>query len=368
MTMITPSYLGETIEYSSLHACRSTLEDPTEGLDGPGIWYLDRKTAVLSYWPLPGEDMNKVEVVAPALEELVRLAGAPGGRSFVRSVRLRGLTFSYGDWSLPATGFANGQAASEIPGAVRATYAISCSVEDCSFEHLGRYALEITVGCKKCRVVGNRMTDLGAGGVMIGNRQSYAEEPPRLSGNVIANNYIHHGGVVYPGCVGILVMIADETLVAHNLVHDLAYTGISVGWSWGTIPTDARNNRIEYNHVHHVMKLMGDGAGIYTLGNQPGTVVRGNLVHDVERSPIAQGSFNNGLYLDEGSKGFHVEGNVVYRVSGEPLFFHQSQEDWHTWGANSFGVPPDSPKFPKEAAAKAGLEPGYRKPLAGGKP
>ena len=32
MTMITPSYLGETIEYSSLHACRSTLEDPTAAL------------------------------------------------------------------------------------------------------------------------------------------------------------------------------------------------------------------------------------------------------------------------------------------------------------------------------------------------
>ena len=32
MTMITPSYLGETIEYSSLHACRSTLEDPTMNL------------------------------------------------------------------------------------------------------------------------------------------------------------------------------------------------------------------------------------------------------------------------------------------------------------------------------------------------
>ena len=30
MTMITPSYLGETIEYSSLHACRSTLEDPKQ--------------------------------------------------------------------------------------------------------------------------------------------------------------------------------------------------------------------------------------------------------------------------------------------------------------------------------------------------
>ena len=32
MTMITPSYLGETIEYSSLHACRSTLEDPTNSM------------------------------------------------------------------------------------------------------------------------------------------------------------------------------------------------------------------------------------------------------------------------------------------------------------------------------------------------
>ena len=34
MTMITPSYLGETIEYSSLHACRSTLEDPTAEFAG----------------------------------------------------------------------------------------------------------------------------------------------------------------------------------------------------------------------------------------------------------------------------------------------------------------------------------------------
>ena len=39
MTMITPSYLGETIEYSSLHACRSTLEDPTgaQRSDGKGV-------------------------------------------------------------------------------------------------------------------------------------------------------------------------------------------------------------------------------------------------------------------------------------------------------------------------------------------
>ena len=38
MTMITPSYLGETIEYSSLHACRSTLEDPIDKRVTPHIF------------------------------------------------------------------------------------------------------------------------------------------------------------------------------------------------------------------------------------------------------------------------------------------------------------------------------------------
>ena len=41
MTMITPSYLGETIEYSSLHACRSTLEDPTQSLSNLARLYAD---------------------------------------------------------------------------------------------------------------------------------------------------------------------------------------------------------------------------------------------------------------------------------------------------------------------------------------
>ena len=56
MTMITPSYLGETIEYSSLHACRSTLEDPTvssltRGFKAslgvsPHNWLLNRRIAL----------------------------------------------------------------------------------------------------------------------------------------------------------------------------------------------------------------------------------------------------------------------------------------------------------------------------------
>ena len=49
MTMITPSYLGETIEYSSLHACRSTLEDPTAlSLNARGTGAVGEMTSLLS--------------------------------------------------------------------------------------------------------------------------------------------------------------------------------------------------------------------------------------------------------------------------------------------------------------------------------
>jgi hypothetical protein len=38
--------------------------------------------------------------------------------------------------------------------------------------------------------------------------------------------------------------------VAHNLVHDLPYTGISIGWEWSTQPTPCRENVVEANHVY----------------------------------------------------------------------------------------------------------------------
>ena len=53
MTMITPSYLGETIEYSSLHACRSTLEDPTIRQMGSRIYSLS-----ITRLSMPGTHVN----------------------------------------------------------------------------------------------------------------------------------------------------------------------------------------------------------------------------------------------------------------------------------------------------------------------
>ena len=55
MTMITPSYLGETIEYSSLHACRSTLEDPTTCLLQLVNWVI---------LPVHGEDVPRKDLAA----------------------------------------------------------------------------------------------------------------------------------------------------------------------------------------------------------------------------------------------------------------------------------------------------------------
>ena len=84
--------------------------------------------------------------------------------------------------------------------------------------------------------------------------------------------------------------------------------------------------------------LLADGGGIYTLGFQPGTVLRSNYIHDVRRSGTAHGGApNNGFFLDQGSKGFLLEGNVVRETSGEPVRFNQCERGWHRWRDNYFG-------------------------------
>ncbi len=95
---------------------------------------------------------------------------------------------------------------------------------------------------------------------------------------------------------------------------------------------------MERNHIHDVMKLLADGGGIYTLGLQPGTVLRHNYIHDVHRSGTAHGGApNNGFFLDQGSKGYLLEANVVRATSGDPVRFNLSERSWHTWRGNFFG-------------------------------
>ena len=91
---------------------------------------------------------------------------------------------------------------------------------------------------------------------------------------------------MYPPAVGIWVGQSGGNLIAHNHVHGTNYSGISVGWTWGYGPTKSYGNIIEYNHVRDIGRgMLNDLAGIYTLGMQPGTIVRCNLVHDVRCYP-----------------------------------------------------------------------------------
>ncbi len=179
-------------------------------------------------------------------------------------------------------------------------------------------------------------------------------------GNEISNCIIRRCGADSRGAVRVFVAFSADTRVAHNVIHDLPYAGVSIGYRWNTTPTSQVRCVAEYNHIYDVMKTLADGGGIYTLGFQPGTVLRGNLIHDVHRSAFAQGGApNNGFFIDEGSKGFLFESKVVHTTSGESVRFNQNQRTWHTWNGNAFDGDATASRI-AAAAQRAGLEPAFQ--------
>jgi hypothetical protein len=249
-----------------------------------------------------------------------------------------------------------------VPAAIRWDYVERSSLEDGALAHLGSCGIELVTSCRDNLIQGNHITDVSGNGIMLGGPRDEAEVPKR---NRISNNHVHACGVEYYGAVGIWVGFAQQAVIAHNLVHDLPYSGISVGWQWNPQPTPCKENTIEFNHVYDVMNRLCDGGCIYTLGFQPGTVIRGNHLHDAHRSRYAQGAPNNGMFIDEGSKGFLFERNVIYNTAAELVRFNQCSRDWHTWRDNHFGPEAEVKKAGQEIIAQAGLEPPYRQRLQG---
>ena len=303
---------------------RYYVENVASALDAPGEWHLDRRSSVLTYLARPGEDLRWTEVTAPTLTQLIRFTGVGAGQGPVRHVTLRGLTFAGTDWALPPEGRVDVQAAVAAPGSVAAEGAVDCVIENCAFEHLGGYALDLGRGCQRNRVSGCRFFDLDAGAVRMGETTVRTAAGDENFGHVIVDNEMSALGRVSASAVGVLVLQSGQNRIAHNHIHDLYYTAISVGWTWGYRESPCRGNIVEFNHLQEVGQgMLSDLGGIYTLGPQPGTVLRNNLIHDV----VSYGYGGWGLYTDEGSTGLVLENNVVYRCKSAGFHQHYGKEN-----------------------------------------
>jgi hypothetical protein len=141
-------------------------------------------------------------------------------------------------------------------------------------------------------------------------------------GNKVSHCLIEDCGKQFFGAVGIWCGLVANTAIDHNEIRNLPYSGVSVGWMWNTDPTPCRENTIHANHIHHLMTILSDGGGIYSLGLQPGSRITNNLIHDVQVN--AGRAESNGMFLDEGTQELLVENNIIYDIARSPLRFHKA--------------------------------------------
>lgn len=323
------------------------IENVFEALKNPGEWYLDKKTGKLYYIPLEGETVDNILVEAPLAKSLFEFWGESD--KTVSDISFENIVFentqSYSSGKMPkriAHMFydtevkyaAACQAAVNIHGAIILNGCKGITFEKCTFRNIGNYAIQIGDSCRNNIVNDCKFYNCGAGAVRIDGGDAFEDEKLSTGFNHITNNKIYDCTKIFYSAIGIFVKNGFSNYIAHNEIYNLKYSGISCGWVWGYTKSRACSNVIEYNHIHHLGDgNMSDMGGIYMLGPQGGSEIRGNVIHDIKRANYG----GWGIYLDEGSSNIVVEKNLVYNTDSEAMVIHFGKENIVRYNIFSYG-------------------------------
>ncbi|MEI6323617.1 MAG: right-handed parallel beta-helix repeat-containing protein [bacterium] len=298
------------------------VENAFELLTKPGQWYLDRKEETLYYIPRPGEDPSVMDAELAVLEKVLDVRGSDFSHR-IHDINFEGLTFQNATWLQPNgdQGYADNQAgvtwvnippvSCKTPGGVSVQYGERVGFLRNVVTHMGGAGIDFGHGPQHCDIIGNCLYDISGNGIFLGEVDDFASTNPVewCEGNKIENNYIRDVGVEFEDQVGICTGYTRHLSLAHNELTHLPYSGISVGWGWGKSGY-SHQNAISSNKVSDFMNILGDGGGIYTLGNQgtpeEKTLWIGNY--------ITGGKHAQGMYSDEGSGYMEISSNVVTHV------------------------------------------------------
>ena len=306
---------------------RYYLENVFEALDEPGEWYLDRGAHLLYYIPLPGQTAENTTLYTGRTERFLEIDSADG-------IAFEGIAFCDSGWHplLPSElrdfcpGIEHPQAAYSTPACITVRNARYVSFDACVFRNIGFSALRLGDNVQGCTVTRSHFCGVGGNAVYISGAPKDDAQTTRQI--CVTDCLIERYGRNWANAIGVFATHACELEIAHNEIHDGYYTAISVGWVWGYADSVCRDNRICDNLIYDVGQgWLSDMGGIYTLGMQPGTVISGNVIHDVAADPGEGGYGGWGVYLDEGSSYILVEKNLVYACGSHGFHQHYGREN-----------------------------------------
>lgn len=293
----------------------------------PGEVYADRETGKLYYIPRAGETIDGFTLYASDFDTLLEIDGMTGTAERP-ALTFENIAFVGSDWKTVERH--TSQAANDIPAAVNITTSSYVTFTNCTFAHIGNNTIKLHTALDHITFDHCIIRDVGGGGIQIAGvnaDRENADDPnlPLVPHDIVIRDcLIESYGRVFRNGVGILARYLYDSEISHNEIHDGYYTAISVGWSWGYAAHATGNVLVEKNHLYDIgHRLLSDMGGIYTLGLQPGTVLRGNLIHDVRSRQYG----GWGIYPDEGSTGILIENNICYNFTEQPFHQHYGEDN-----------------------------------------